>query len=79
MKNKEIKAEVIDIMKIQLRLLYIDDDKIDKQEALHKVDLQEIFALSYDEFSVFDKFEALLPVDPELVFPSRLPLVNPVT
>jgi len=60
MKNKEIKAEVTDIMKIQLRLLYIDDDKIDKQEALHKVDLQEIFGLSYDEFSVFDKFEALL-------------------
>jgi len=60
MRNKEIKAEVTDIMKIQLRLLYIDDDKIDKQEALHKVDLQEIFGLSYDEFSVFDKFEALL-------------------
>jgi hypothetical protein len=60
MRNPEIKAEVTDIMKIQLRLLYIDDDKIDKQEALHKVDLQEIFGLSYDEFSVFDKFEALL-------------------
>jgi len=61
-KNKDIKDEVANIIKIQLRLIYIDDDKIDKQEALHKVDLQEIFGLSYDEFSVFDKFEALLAI-----------------
>jgi len=61
-KNKCIKTEVANIIKIQLRLIYIDDDKIDGQEALHKVDLQEIFGLSYDEFSVFDEFEALLAI-----------------
>ena len=61
-KNKDIKTEVANIIKIQLRLIYIDDDKIDGQESLHKVDLQEIFGLSYDEFLVFDKFEALLAI-----------------
>jgi|TARA_B110000211_G_scaffold202358_1_gene234466 hypothetical protein len=62
LKNKDIKTEVANIIKIQLRLIYIDDDKIDGQESLHKVDLQEIFGLSYDEFLVFDKFEALLAI-----------------
>ncbi len=61
-KNKKVKTEVANIIKTQLRLIYIDDDKIDKEEALHKVDLQEIFGLSYDEFSVFDKFEAQLAI-----------------
>ena len=61
-KNKKIKMEVANIIKTQLRLIYIDDDKIDEEEALHKVDLQEIFGLSYDEFSVFDKFEAQLAI-----------------
>ena len=61
-KNKKVKTEVANIIKTQLRLIYIDDDEIDKEEALHKVDLQEIFGLSYDEFSVFDKFEAQLAI-----------------
>ena len=64
-KNKKVKTEVANIIKTQLRLIYIDDDKIDKEEALHKVDLQEIFGLSYDEFSVFDKFEAQLAIQRE--------------
>jgi len=60
--NRKIKLEIANIIKTQLRLIYIDDDHIDEQEALHKVDLQEIFGLSYDEFSVFDKFEAKLAI-----------------
>lgn len=59
---KNIKEEVDSLIKIQLRLMYIDDDKIDNEEALHKVDLQEIFGLSYDEFSEYNKFEALLAI-----------------
>lgn len=59
---KDIKEEVDSLIKIQLRLIYIDDDKIDNEEALHKVDLQEIFGLSYDEFSEYNKFEALLAI-----------------
>ena len=30
--------------------MYQDDNKIDTQESLHKVNLQEVFGLNYDEF-----------------------------
>ena len=42
--------DVKNIIKIQLELIYMDDSKIDTSEALHKVDLQEVFDLSYDTF-----------------------------
>ena len=59
-KNKKVKTEVAQIIKTQLRLMYVDDNKIDNEESLHKVDLREIFGLSYDDFNVFDKFESRL-------------------
>ncbi|MBE6312799.1 MAG: hypothetical protein E7076_06570 [Bacteroidales bacterium] len=40
---------VKEILKKQLKKMY-QDDVIDKKEALMKVDLQELFGLSYDEF-----------------------------
>lgn len=48
--NKTIYNDVKNIIKIQLELIYMDDSKIDTSEALHKVDLQEVFDLSYDTF-----------------------------
>jgi len=58
----EIKDQVSEIIRIQLSLIYIDDNKIDDQEALHKVDLQEIFGLSYDEFLKFTNYEDSLAI-----------------
>ncbi|MCZ6702970.1 MAG: HNH endonuclease signature motif containing protein [Ignavibacteria bacterium] len=49
--------ELSEIIRTQLSLIYLDDDKIDKQEALHKVDLQELFDLSYDQFLDFANVE----------------------
>lgn len=48
--NKQIFNDIKNIIKIQLELIYMDDSKIDTSEALHKVDLQEVFSLSYDDF-----------------------------
>ena len=48
--NKSIFTQVKNIINIQLQLIYLDDDNIDNSEALHKVDLQEVFGLSYDDF-----------------------------
>ncbi len=49
--------ELSEIIKIQLTLIYIDDNKIDKSEALYKVDLQELFDLSYDQFIEISNIE----------------------
>ena len=48
-KQKDIENEVILIIKSQLKLIYTDD-KVSFQEAIHKVNLQEVFGLNYDEF-----------------------------
>tara|TARA_B100001175_G_scaffold108979_1_gene92586 strand:+ start:1130 stop:1714 length:585 start_codon:yes stop_codon:yes gene_type:complete len=50
MKEKSLSNEVSEIIKMQIDLMYSDDNKIDSQEALQKVNLQEIFGLNYDEF-----------------------------
>jgi len=44
--------EVADILHRQLSSIYLDN-KIDESEALHKVGLQELFDLSYDQFLEF--------------------------
>lgn len=49
-KEKIISNEVSRIIRTQIYLMHQDDNKIDSQEALQKVNLQEIFGLSYDEF-----------------------------
>tara|TARA_Y100000768_G_C23954971_1_gene672290 strand:- start:276 stop:860 length:585 start_codon:yes stop_codon:yes gene_type:complete len=50
MKEKSLSNEVSEIIKMQIDLMYSGDNKIDSQEALQKVNLQEIFGLNYDEF-----------------------------
>jgi 5-methylcytosine-specific restriction endonuclease McrA len=52
-----IYEEIEEIIQTQLHLIYIDDNKIDSDEALHKVDLQELFDLSYDQFLEFANIE----------------------
>ena len=33
-------------------LMYVDDDKIDKNESMQRVHLQEVFGLNYDQFLI---------------------------
>ncbi len=59
--NKSIFTQVKNIINIQLQLIYLDDDSIDNSEALHKVDLQEVFGLSYDDFlNITNHFDLLI-------------------
>ena len=48
-KQKGFANEVVSIIKSQLNLIYVDDE-VSSQEAIHKVNLQEVFGLNYDEF-----------------------------
>ena len=59
--NESIYTQVKNIINIQLQLIYLDDDSIDNSEALHKVDLQEVFGLSYDDFlNITNHFDLLI-------------------
>ena len=59
--DKSIFNQVKNIINVQLQLIYLDDDSIDNGEALHKVDLQEVFGLSYDEFlNITNHFDLLI-------------------
>ena len=49
-KDRHMYAEVANIIKIQIELMYVDDNKIDSEESIQKVHLQEIFGLNYDQF-----------------------------
>jgi hypothetical protein len=51
MKDNTIAKEVSIIIKNQVELMFSDDEKIDNDESIQKVNLQEIFGLSYDEFA----------------------------
>ena len=52
---KQHKNEQIEhILCRQLELIY-KDNKVDRNESLMKVDLQELFGLSYDQFLSFEK------------------------
>ena len=64
--NKNIFFEIKNIIRIQLELIYLEDFTIDKTEALHKVDLQEVFGLSYDEFIEISNHFDLLILNNEL-------------
>lgn len=58
-RNHEIK----EILYKQFVRIYRDDNKIDDTEALHKVDLQELFSLSYDQFLEFVNDEDFLALE----------------
>ena len=62
-KEKYFANEVSKIIRTQIYLMHQDDDRIDTQEALHKVNLQEVFGLSYDEFLELNNQEALDAID----------------
>jgi hypothetical protein len=55
--------EMSEIINTQLSLIYLDDNKIDQQEALFKVDLQELFDLSYDQFLEFSNVADQLAIE----------------
>ena len=46
-----------EILHNQLSLIYRNDNRIDEIESLHKVGLQELFSLSYDQFLEFSNKE----------------------
>lgn len=46
--------EIENILTRQLDTIF-RDNKVDKDEALHKVNLQELFGLSYDQFLQFER------------------------
>ena len=48
-KEKVFAAEISNLIKLQIDLIY-KDDEVSSEEAIHKVNLQEAFGLNYDEF-----------------------------
>jgi len=56
-KFDSIYDEMREILQIQLSLIYQDDNRIDDDEALYKLDLQDLFDLSYDQFLEFANME----------------------
>jgi len=62
-KYPHIHDEVQEIIRTQLSLIYRNDDKIDDKEAVQKVDLQDIFDLSYDEFLEISNLEDIDALD----------------
>jgi len=42
-----------EVLRKQLMLIYRDDNRIDREESLYKVGLQELFSISYDQFLEF--------------------------
>lgn len=48
-KDKSFSTEISKILEIQIDLIY-KDDEVNSEEAIHKVNLQEVFGLNYDEF-----------------------------
>jgi len=54
---------VKEILHRQFERIYQDDDKINAEEAMHKVALQDVFDLSYDQFLAFTEHEVRLALD----------------
>ena len=63
MKDNTIAKEVSIIIKNQVELMFSDDEKIDNDESIQKVNLQEIFGLSYDEFAELTNESAIAAWD----------------
>lgn len=49
-------SEVENILHRQFEMIYSDND-VSREEAIHKVALQELFDLSYDQFEIFKQKE----------------------
>ena len=54
--------EIKEILHNQLSLIYRNDNHIDEIESLHKVGLQELFSLSYDQFLEFANKEDIIAI-----------------
>ena len=54
--------EIKEILHNQLSLIYRNDNRIDEIESLHKVGLQELFSLSYDQFLEFANKEDIIAI-----------------
>lgn len=54
--------EIKEILHNQLYLIYRNDNRIDEIESLHKVGLQELFSLSYDQFLEFANKEDIIAI-----------------
>jgi len=55
--------EIDEILSKQFYRMYRDDDRIDETEALHKVSLQKLFDLSYDQFLEFQEGEIIAALE----------------
>ena len=55
--------EIDEILNKQFIRIYRNDNKIDETESLHKVSLQKLFDLSYDQFLGFQEMEVLAAVE----------------
>lgn len=53
-------AQVQDLLHRQFERIYQNDDRISPEEAMHKVDLQDVFDLSYDQFLEYKEHEVRL-------------------
>lgn len=55
--------ELKEVIYKQLERIYRDDNKIDEEEAIHKVNLQGLFDLSYDQFLEFNEREIRIALE----------------
>lgn len=55
-------SEVENILHRQFEIIYSDND-VSREEAIHKVALQELFDLSYDQFEIFKQKEISKALD----------------
>lgn len=56
-------GEIKEVIYKQLKRIYRDDNKIDEEEAIHKVNLQGLFDLSYDQFLEFNEREIRIALE----------------
>lgn len=61
-KNSQLALEVAGIINNQSEVIYVDNI-VTEFEAMHKVNLQEIFGLNYDEFLKLSNMSALKSMD----------------
>jgi hypothetical protein len=52
-----------EILYKQFKRIYRNDDRIDKDEALYKLDLQDLFGFGYDQFLEFANDEDILALE----------------
>lgn len=55
--------EIKEVIYKQLERIYRDDNKIDEEEAIHKINLQGLFDLSYDQFLEFNEREIRIALE----------------